>query len=361
MDAPDKLLSVIVPSYNMEEYLPKCLGSLVVPDEAMLRRLDVIIVNDGSKDRTSEIAHDFERRFPGVFRVIDKPNGNYGSCINAALPIAAGFYIKVLDADDSVDPAAFVTLLGALETETHKGQTSADLVVTDYVKVDPCGHILERTNYGFPAGSGHTLLDTDENAPRFTIHSVVYRSSILLDMGYRQTEGMSYTDTEWIIEPMTRVHQVTYVPVAVTRYLVGRSGQTMEDRTFASHIDQVAQITTGLISRYAENAIKSTPESLPYYRKNINYMVSMVYGSVFFGWKGFPASCDLRPLNEALRKNPEIRRLAENLRAPSSKCPIRFVRAYLQHPGKGTPAFLLMTAFYGCRKFYHSLRTPHSH
>lgn len=361
MNTPDKLLTVIVPSYNMEEYLPKCLKSLIVPDEAMLRRLDVIVVNDGSKDRTSEIAHDFERCFPGIFRVIDKPNGNYGSCINAALPVATGFYIKVLDADDSVDTTALGALLGALETEIHKEHVPADLVLTDYVTVDPSGHILERSNYGFPAGSGHTLLDTDENAPRFTIHSVAYRRSILLDMGYRQTEGMSYTDTEWIIEPMARVHQVTYIPVTVTRYLVGRSGQTMEDRTFASHIDQVAQITTGLITRYAENAIKSVPESLPYYRKNINRMVSMVYGSVFFGWKGFPASCDLHPLNDALRRNPEIRRLAENLRAPSPKCPVRFVRAYLQHPGKGTPTHLLMMAFYGCRKFYHSLRPSHLH
>lgn len=77
----DKILSIIVPSYNMEAYLPKCLGSLVIADEALLQKLDVIVVNDGSKDRTSEIAHGFETKYPGVFRVIDKPNGHYGSCI----------------------------------------------------------------------------------------------------------------------------------------------------------------------------------------------------------------------------------------------------------------------------------------
>lgn len=92
-----KILSIIVPSYNMEAYLPKCLGSLEVARELM-EQLEVFVVNDGSKDRTSEIAHEFEVRYPGVFRVIDKPNGNYGSCINAALPLCTGVFVKVLDA-----------------------------------------------------------------------------------------------------------------------------------------------------------------------------------------------------------------------------------------------------------------------
>ena len=81
METQNKILTVIVPSYNMEAYLPKCLGSLIIDDKELLRKLEVIVVNDGSKDRTSEIAHKFETKYPGVFRVIDKKNGHYGSCI----------------------------------------------------------------------------------------------------------------------------------------------------------------------------------------------------------------------------------------------------------------------------------------
>ena len=95
-----KLLTVIVPSYNMEKYLLKCLGSLIVAPELM-ERIEVIVVNDGSTDRTSEIAHSFEVKFPGVFRVIDKENGHYGSCVNAGLKMASGVFAKILDADDS--------------------------------------------------------------------------------------------------------------------------------------------------------------------------------------------------------------------------------------------------------------------
>ena len=88
-----KTLSIIVPSYNMEAYLPKCLGSLVVAPELM-ETLEVLVVNDGSKDRTSEGAPGFEAKYPGMFRVIDKANGNYGSCINRGLAEATGFYVK---------------------------------------------------------------------------------------------------------------------------------------------------------------------------------------------------------------------------------------------------------------------------
>lgn len=85
----EKTLSIIIPSYNMEAYLPQCLDSLLGPD-VPVELLDIIVVNDGSRDRTSEIAHSYANRYPDSIRVIDKANGNYGSCINAALPTARG-------------------------------------------------------------------------------------------------------------------------------------------------------------------------------------------------------------------------------------------------------------------------------
>ena len=77
----EKILTVVVPTYNMEQYLDRCLTSLIIDDDKMAL-LEVLVVNDGSKDRSSEIAHSYEARYPDTFRVIDKENGNYGSCIN---------------------------------------------------------------------------------------------------------------------------------------------------------------------------------------------------------------------------------------------------------------------------------------
>ena len=101
-----KNLTIIVPDYNMEEYLAKCCESVVVAPELM-ERLEVLVVNDGSTDGTSEIAHVFERRYPGSFRVIDKQNGHYGSCVNRGLAEAKGEFVKLLDADDTYDKAEF--------------------------------------------------------------------------------------------------------------------------------------------------------------------------------------------------------------------------------------------------------------
>ena len=94
----EKIISIIVPTYNMEKYLKNGLDSLIISERK--ERVEVIVVNDGSKDRSLEIAAEYVEKYPSVFRLIDKPNGNYGSCINAALKIASGKYIKIMDADD---------------------------------------------------------------------------------------------------------------------------------------------------------------------------------------------------------------------------------------------------------------------
>ena len=124
-----KLLSIIVPSYNMEGYLPKCLESLVVDDNELLQKLDVIVVNDGSKDHTSEIAHEFEAKYPSVFRVIDKENGHYGSCINAGLRIMRGDFVRIVDSDDSVETDEFVKFIKYLGDVKH---SDPDVVISNF-------------------------------------------------------------------------------------------------------------------------------------------------------------------------------------------------------------------------------------
>lgn len=98
----EKQISIIIPTYNMEKYIGQCLDSLLIPE---FDEVEILVVNDGYKDRSSEIAHSYANRYPDSIRVIDKSNGNYGSCINAALPVATGRYVKILDADDSFDTA----------------------------------------------------------------------------------------------------------------------------------------------------------------------------------------------------------------------------------------------------------------
>lgn len=80
----EKILTIVIPTYNMQDYLRRCLDSLIVPEEQM-KHLEVLVVNDGSKDNSSAIAHEYQDKYPDTFRVIDKENGNYGSCVNRGL------------------------------------------------------------------------------------------------------------------------------------------------------------------------------------------------------------------------------------------------------------------------------------
>lgn len=111
----EKLLTLIIPTYNMEKLLDRCLSSLVVKDNSLFQQVEVLVVIDGSKDRSSEIAHRYQERYPTVFRVIDKENGNYGSCVNRGLKEATGKYIKILDADDYFNTEAFTQYLATIK------------------------------------------------------------------------------------------------------------------------------------------------------------------------------------------------------------------------------------------------------
>ena len=351
-----KVLSVIVPSYNMEDYLPKCLGSLVVDDSNLLQKLEVIVVNDGSTDRTSEIAHGFETRFPDVFRVVDKGNGNYGSCINAALPLVSGCYVKVLDADDYVDTIAFETLLRCLESEIETEPNSADLFVTDYESVDPHGSVIDRSRYLMPTGPGRTLNDVKAESPRFSIHSIVYKTALLTEMGYRQTEGVSYSDTEWITDPMVMVGRVTYVPIAVNKYLVGRAGQTMEDSTFAARFQQVIQITEGLVKRFPAASARCVPTSLAYYRARVEEMVHMVYRAWMFGLGGYRIRCNLRTLDCVIRETPAIFDYIKSIRAPFRKYPLRYAYARFQPATVSILVLFSFRLYLLLRKYWHRIK-----
>ena len=298
----NKILTIIIPSYNMEAYLPKCLGSLIIDDKQLLQKLDIIVVNDGSKDRTSEIAHEFQVKYPDVFRVVDKKNGHYGSCINAALPIARGCYIKVLDADDYVNTESFESYCKIVFNEAEKGDAGADMLVSSYQNVMNDGKGMDIVDFGLnERAEYYTLVEYPATSPRFTIHAVAYRTSMLIKMGYRQTEGICYTDTEWIIEPMSRVRRFRYFHNAVTCYRLGRDGQSMDAATFARDFQNVANITIGIIQRYDRMLDGCESLSLGYYHLQILDMVKMVYLCWREGYEGYKAMVDISDFEKKIK------------------------------------------------------------
>lgn len=237
----DKVLSIIVPSYNMEKYLSKCLGSLVVAPELM-ECLEVLVVNDGSKDRTSEIAHEFAAKWPQTFKVIDKGNGHYGSCVNAGIKIAHGEFVKIIDADDSVESRNFENWMWSVRNGICDGTlTCVDLLVTDFCTVNLIDNVTERCKYRVPRNK---VFDARVLNPEyiFMMHSLAWRRLMLVDHGYHQTEGVMYTDGEWAVYPLAWVRNIYYNPVVVYKYSIGREGQSMDPNVKRNGIRDMAVV-----------------------------------------------------------------------------------------------------------------------
>lgn len=254
-----KLLTIIVPTYNMEAYLDKCLTSLIVgkTDSQLKQSLEVIIVNDGSTDRSPEIAHRYEEMCPKTFKVIDKENGNYGSCINAVLPIVTGKYVKVIDADDSADTKNLGLLLSAMAV------TDADLFLSNTITVDEEGNQVGV--YGYTTKPDNSIkkhlsemLDDNQFCRNIRMHNVAYRTEILRKINYKQTEGISHTDNEWIFLPMASVDTVCIFPYTIYKYLTGRAGQTVSYDQRRLHFSDEVAVVFSLLYKYEKLVASQT-------------------------------------------------------------------------------------------------------
>lgn len=339
-----KILTVIVPSYNMEKYLPKCLGSLIVASDLM-EKLEVLVVNDGSEDRTSEIAHKFESKYPQTFKVIDKTNGNYGSCINAALPKVTGFYVKVLDAGDYVETEPFAKSMRVLLREAERGEASVDMLIADYDRVDERGVAASRSDFGLGTEGRKSLSDVLESTPRFEVHAIIYKTDNLRRINYHQTEGVSYTDTEWFIEPMVTVRWFYYLPQVVTHYLVGRTGQTMEPSTFAKNFQQVVEVAQNILSRYDSLMSIAETESLGYYQTQVRGMIRMIYGLGIWGWKGIGVTCNLSDWDLHLAKTAELYDFASRICVKSRFFKFNYVDEWRRKKSRKTIRFFLFDGY----------------
>ncbi|MCQ2163643.1 MAG: glycosyltransferase family 2 protein [Bacteroidales bacterium] len=261
----------------MERYLDNCLKSLLISEG--LDQVEVLIINDGSRDSSSDIAKYYIEQYPNVFSLIEKENGNYGSCINRGIKEASGKYIKILDADDSFDTDSFSKFLHFLNG------TDADLIISSFWIVNSEGEMIKRIDYKFKNGITmpfSNVCSTELFRNNIQMHAVTYRLSILRDLNYRQTEGISYTDQQWICIPMIGIKTVAFIDEPVYKYLVGRDGQTMDLSVKARSIGQIAKCSIGMIQMY-ESYKPSRCDSnlLVYLHARILYYAKEVYVSCF--------------------------------------------------------------------------------
>lgn len=321
-----KLLSVIVPAHNMEAYLPRCLGSVVVAPELMAR-LEVLVVNDGSADGTSAVAHGFEAKYPGSFRVIDKANGHYGSCVNRALQEATGRFVKVLDADDAFETAAFAEMLSRLADVAD----DVDVVLTDFTEESEVTGTRQAVTMPFDDGESFRCADTVDRSVRMAMHAVCYRTELLRRIGYVQSEGIPYTDTEWIFLPMSAIRRGVCFRLPVYRYTVDRPGQTMSSEALARDRGVLERICMRL---FALRASATEPQfCLRYLEHRLGSAVGFLAMTYALDVPLDETDAFWTRLAERLVEFPFLNAVIDEISIFSrTSFPFRYVRFCLRHP-----------------------------
>lgn len=223
-----KLLTVTVPCYNSAEYMEKCIDSLLVGGE----RVEIIVINDGSKDRTGEIADSYASKYPNIVKVIHQENGGHGEGINQGLVHATGTYFKVVDSDD-VMSEDFVNFLDKLEQSEKDG--GIDLAITNYyyVHTDGVGDRAIRYKSSLPTDRIFTWSETKRFLIHelLTIHSCTFRTELMRRASEPLPKHVFYEDNLMVFRTLPHVKRMLYLDMNLYRYWIGRPDQSVQENT----------------------------------------------------------------------------------------------------------------------------------
>lgn len=266
-----KYISFAIPCYNSEAYMANAVESILKGGEDV----EIIIVNDGSKDRTSEIAHEFEAKYPTIIKAVDKENGGHGDAVNTGLEHATGKYFKVVDSDDWVNEEALCKILEVLKKfETNNEEI--DMLISNYVyEKEGMEHkkVIEYRNV-LP----QDMIFSWNDIKRFHLgqyilmHSVIYRTEFLKLIQLHLPKHTFYVDNIYVYYPLPHVRKMYYLDVDFYRYYIGREDQSVNEKVMIGRVDQQIFVTKSMIDMYTMKNI--TNKKLRQYM--INYLAIMM-------------------------------------------------------------------------------------
>lgn len=266
-----KYISFAIPSYNSQEYMSHAIESILVGGEDV----EIIIVNDGSSDDTSKIAHEYEEKYPTIIKAVDKENGGHGDAVNSGLTHATGKYFKVVDSDDWVDKEALKKILDAVKGFVD-ADSPVDMVISNYVyekvgmkhkKVIRYDNVLPQNQVFRWDDIGRFRLDQ-----YILMHSVIYRTEMLKLCQLELPKHTFYVDNIYVYYPLPHVRTLYYLNVDFYRYFIGREDQSVNEKVMIGRIDQQLFVTKRMIEMYELRMI--TSKKLRKYM--INYLAIMM-------------------------------------------------------------------------------------
>lgn len=244
-----KLISFAIPSYNSQDYLHHCVDTLLSGGEDV----EILIVNDGSKDSTAAIADAYAEQYPTIVRAIHKENGGHGSGVNRGREEAQGLYYKVVDSDDWVDEEALRTLLATIKQHLAENNLP-DLYITNFIY----DHAYDNTQFvrswekQFPVNRMCTWQEVGNfvGSQVLLMHSLMYKTDLLRQSETILPEHTFYVDNYFAYKPLPLMEKIYYLDVNLYHYFIGRDDQSVNIKNFTKRYDQQLRVMQYMLDAY---------------------------------------------------------------------------------------------------------------
>lgn len=273
-----KLISFTVPCFNSENYMKKCIDSLLVCGEDV----EIIIVNDGSTDNTAAIADEYVRKYPTICKVCHKANGGHGSGVNKGIEMATGLYFKVVDSDDYLSKDALLELIKTIKEHLNK-EEDIDLYITNFIYDKQYDGTQFVSNYykNFPV---RKTFSWSESKPlrlwkMLLMHSLLYKTEKLRDSKIVLPNHTFYVDNIFAYVPLPYMKNIYYLDVNLYMYYIGRPDQSVTLDNVVKRYDQQIRVMNIMLEAYTYDEIKKMDKGL---KKNMLHILYAIMNNTIF-------------------------------------------------------------------------------
>ena len=274
-----KLITFAIPSYNSEKFLASCLDSLLIGVDD---KIEAIVINDGSTDRTSEIAHEYAKKYQFI-KVVDKENGGHGSGVNVGINIATGLYFKLLDSDDHIDKEGLLSLIETIEKHFNDN-TLPDLYFADYISVAEGTEDKITTSHKKWVKRLNIVSDFSNfkkvpEAKYFMVHELVVKTTVLQENNIRLVEKVFYEDTKYVLDCFINSQTFYYLDKPLYLYTVGRIGQSISIEKMDKNYMNMVKVAHETIKTVSTNKIMSMEK---YHKRFVMHELNTVFYLLYF-------------------------------------------------------------------------------
>ncbi len=274
----DKILTIAIPCYNSQDYVRRALDTVVTSGD----KVEVIVVDDGSVDATGEIVQEYVEQYPDIVRYVRKENGGHGDAVMTGIREAKGRYFYVLDSDDWLDAKELTRIVDKLSI-ANRDKVRYDMVIVNYVYEKVTEKHPRTIHYrsAMPVGRAFGWEETNKFriGQYITMHSAIYRTTLLQSCGLRLPKHTFYVDNLFVYYPLPFVKKLIYFDVDLYHYFIGREDQSVNEKRLMERIDQQVLVTNTMLGMHELDQVESP--RLRRYMSQYNTIMTVICSALY--------------------------------------------------------------------------------